>query len=209
MSASLRIGNDVSNVRKTIANAFNEHFVGVISQLVCDTRNSVVNCSRKLMSWPVAKVCSTTQHKTPPFRFTDVTVSSVLAQLRRLKIGEATGFYNIPSRLLEGSRVIIAKHLTRIINASLQQRKVPNAWKCVRVIPLFKKGSTLNMDNYRPISVLPVISKVLERELRKELTEYLREHNILSPYQYGFRKLHSAEFATLAFADTIDLMHKS
>ena len=59
------------------------------------------------------------------------------------------------------------------------------------------------MDNYRPISVLPVISKLLEREVHKQLTEYLREYKILSPYQYGFRKLHSTEFATLAFADMI------
>ncbi len=59
------------------------------------------------------------------------------------------------------------------------------------------------MDNYRPISVLPVISKLLEREVHNQLIKYLREHKILSPYQYGFRKLHSTEFATLAFADTI------
>ena len=47
------------------------------------------------------------------------------------------------------------------------------------------------------------ISKLLEREVYKQLTEYLREHKILSPYQYEFRKSHSTEFATLAFADTI------
>jgi hypothetical protein len=61
--------------------------------------------------------------------------------------------------LLKDSAVIIAKHLARIINASLQQEKVPSAWKNARVIPLLKKGSASNMDNYSPISVLPVISK--------------------------------------------------
>ena len=122
-----------------------------------------------------------------------------------MKVGKASGLDNIPVRLLKDSAVIIAKHLARIINASLQQGKVPSAWKCAGVIPLFKKGSALNMDNYRPISVLPVISKLLEREVHNQLTKYLREHKILSPYQYGFRKLHStdSEFATLAFADTI------
>ena len=204
MSTSMKIGNDISNDRKIIANAFNDHFAGAISRLVCDTGNSVINTGRNLMSRAAAIVRANTQEEIrPPFHFNEVTVSSVLAQLRRLKVGKASGLDNIPVRLLKDSAIIIAKHLARIINASLQQGKVPSAWKCARVIPLFKKGSALNMDNYRPISVLPVISKPLEREVHNQLTKYLREHKILSPYQYGFRKLHSTEFATLAFADTI------
>ena len=200
MSTSLKIGNDVSSDGKTIA--FNDHFVGVMRRLICDTGNSVVNTGRNLMS--AAIVRTITQHENrPTFRFKEIKLSSVFGQLRGLKIGKATGLDNIPARLLKDSAAVVAKPLTRIINASLQQGKLPCAWKCARVIPLLKKGNALNMDNYRPISVLPVISKLLEREVHKQLTGYLREYKILSPYQYGFRKLHSTEFATLAFADTI------
>ena len=59
------------------------------------------------------------------------------------------------------------------------------------------------MDNYRPISILPVISKVLERAVHKRLYHNLQLHKILSPYQYGFRKNNSTEFAALSFAETI------
>ena len=60
------------------------------------------------------------------------------------------------------------------------------------------------MDNYRPISILPTVSKLLERALHVQLYDYyLQEHNILSPYQCGFRKQHSTEFAALFSADTI------
>ena len=59
------------------------------------------------------------------------------------------------------------------------------------------------MDNYRPISLLPVLSKVLERAVHFQLYNYLQQHKILSPYQCGFRKRHSTEFAALSFSDNI------
>ena len=59
------------------------------------------------------------------------------------------------------------------------------------------------MDNYRPISVLPVASKILERIVHCQLYQYLNTHHLFSPYQHGFRKKHSTESATLTFTDTI------
>ena len=59
------------------------------------------------------------------------------------------------------------------------------------------------MDNYRPISIIPTVSKLLERAVHHQLYQYLLEHNILSPFQCGFRKCHSTEFAALSLADTI------
>lgn len=92
---------------------------------------------------------------------------------------------------------------TIIINASLQQGRVPDDWKSARVIPLFKKGKTEDLDNYRPISILPTVSKLLEKDVQRKVGDYLREHNILTPFQCGFRKHHSTEFAALSLADTI------
>ena len=80
---------------------------------------------------------------------------------------------------------------------------MPTEWKSARVIPLFKKGKKDDMDDYRPISILPMVSKVLERVVHIQLVKYLLDHKILSPYQCGFRKCHSTEFAALSFADTI------
>ena len=117
MSTSLKIGNGVSSDRKTTANAFNDHFVGVMRRLICDTGNSVTNTGRNLMS--AAKVRTITQHENrPPFRFKEIKLSSVLGQLCRLKIGKATGLDNIPARLFKDSAAVVAKTLTRIINAS-------------------------------------------------------------------------------------------
>ena len=84
-----------------------------------------------------------------------------------------------------------------VVFTSLRTAQVPSDWKSARVIPLFKKGKADEMDNYRPISILPVLSKVLERAVHIQLYKYLQQNKILSPYQCGFRKCHSTEFASL------------
>ena len=89
------------------------------------------------------------------------------------------------------------------LKASLSQGLVPTDWKAARVLPLFKKGKTDDLDNYRPISIFPAVSKVMERAAHLQLCSHLSEHKILSPYQFGFRKAHSTEFATISLTDTI------
>ena len=100
----------------------------------------------------------------PDFEFKDVSEDFVRSQLRNLKSGKAVGLSdNIPARLLIDAADIVAKPLTQIINFSLQSGTVPKNWKAARVVPLFKKGKAEEMDNYRPISILPTVSKILER----------------------------------------------
>ena len=85
----------------------------------------------------------------------------------------------------------------------LRQGQVPAEWKAARAVSLFKSGKVVGMDNYRPISILPVLSKVLQRAVHKQIYYYLQLHKILSPNQYGFRKNNSTEFTALSFAETI------
>ena len=97
----------------------------------------------------------------------------------------------------------LAMNSKRCINASLRQSKVLDAWKAAQVIPLFKKGKVEDVNNYRPISILSAASKLLEKAVHVQLCAFLCENKILSPYQYGFLKLHSTESPALPFADTI------
>ena len=87
---------------------------------------------------------------------------------------------------------------------SLDQGVVPEDFKLIaKVIPVFKKGKPEDMDNYRPISVLPVISKILERVVQEQLYKYLTMNQLLSPYQCGFRKCHSTETAAISLIQTL------
>ena len=81
--------------------------------------------------------------------------------------------------------------MTYIINQSITLSTFSHEWKIARVIPPFKNGKRSLPGNYRSISVLPAISKVMERILYNQLYEYLTANNVLSEYQFGFRKFHS------------------
>ena len=72
-----------------------------------------------------------------------------------------------------------------------------------RVVPLYKSGGQESMDNYRPISILPVMSKIMQKAVNFQLQRYLQRFDLLSPFQTGFRQHHSTESAVIYFTDEI------
>ena len=90
-------------------------------------------------------------------------VSFTNSYKRQLKVSKATGLDDVPSRLLEDSALTIREFLTHIVNLSITCQRIPHGWKHAKVIPLYKEGARDNIDNYRPISILAVVSKILER----------------------------------------------
>ena len=91
--------------------------------------------------------------------------------------------------------------LTHVINQSLCNGIFPDRLKIARVVPLLKKGDQHILDNYRPISLLPVVSKVFQKVVFYQFYQYVADNNITFTSQYGFRKLHSTELASLELAD--------
>ena len=79
----------------------------------------------------------------------------------------------------------------------------PDSFKISKITPLFKKGDVSLLSNYRPISLLPTISKIFERILYNQLYEYFNSNNLLAEQQYGFRTNHSTEYAAVKLVDTI------
>ena len=86
---------------------------------------------------------------------------------------------------------------------TIQKNVIPAEWKKAKVTPLHKSGTKDDPRNYRPISVLPVVSKVLESLINKQLSSYFDEHNLLCKSQSGVRRRHSTETAVTYFADEI------
>ncbi len=84
-------------------------------------------------------------------------------------------------------------YLTFIINTSLTTGVFPQAWKHALVIPLLKKGDQESVNNYRQISLLHTLSKIVEKIVSKQLLDFLLKHNILSNSQHGFTPNLSAE----------------
>ena len=196
VASSIKVNGKIITENKTIAENFNDYFVGTVKRLVSLMGCSALSTSaRKYFFLP----CGSTEN----FKFANVSEELTLNQLRGLKNGKAVGLDQMPVRLLKDSASVIAKPLTTIINLSLAKGKVPDKWKAARVIPLFKKGKIENLDNYRPISVLSTASKILERAVHCQLYEYLNKHKLLNPFQCGFRRNHSTETAAISFTDSI------
>uniref|UniRef100_A0A8C6SXY0 Reverse transcriptase domain-containing protein n=1 Tax=Neogobius melanostomus TaxID=47308 RepID=A0A8C6SXY0_9GOBI len=89
-----------------------------------------------------------------------------------------------------------------MVNLSIKHSVVPDTWKVGVVSPIFKTGDKTDKHNYRPINILPVVSKIIEKWVVKLLTEHLnRSHNPLHPMQFGFRTHHSTEGAISVFLE--------
>ena len=113
---------------------------------------------------------------------------------------DSEGFnMNIVKKICE----IIALPLTAICNMSFAQGVFPDNMKTAKIIPLFKSGDDKVFTNYRPVSILPQFSKVLEKLFNKRLVNFMNHNDILYNGQYGFRKNHSTSLALLDFIENI------
>ena len=113
-----------------------------------------------------------------------------------------SGHDGISNKLLKVIKCNISKSLTIIINQMLTTGIFPNAFKVAKIIPIFKKGDSSLLVNYRPISLLPTISKVFERVIHDQMYEYFNNFNLLAE-QYGFRKKHSTEYTAIKLIDHV------
>ena len=103
----------------------------------------------------------------------------------------------------QGGTDCIVTPVTHIINISINTETVPAAFKEAKVIPLFKKGSTLDPGNYRPVSILSVLSKILERAAHSQLSDYLEKRGLLFENQSGFRGGYSTDSSLIGLTDFI------
>ena len=122
-------------------------------------------------------------------------------QLCDLKTNKAKGLDNISPLFLKIAAPVIAQPLCHVLNCSVQSGIFPSQWKLAKVTPLHKKGPTDCMGNFRPISILCTLSKILERHVHNHLYNYLMTENLLHPSQSGFRPNHSCETALAHMTD--------
>lgn len=119
--------------------------------------------------------------------FYPVCESEIVKIVSQLK-DSTYGLYDIPTRIFKIVISSLSSPLAIIINKSLSCGIFPDSLKSAIVIPVFKSGSESEVNNYRPISILPLLSKILEKCVSVRLVNYLNEFSILSNDQFGFRK---------------------
>ena len=116
---------------------------------------------------------------------------------------KSSGPFSIPLKLLSLIPDLIIIPLAHIINISFLTGEYPEQLKIVKVIPIHKGGSTEDLNNYRPISLLSIFDKIIEKIMHKKLYNFLERHNILYQNQFGFRKNNSTVYALTQISEMI------
>lgn len=116
---------------------------------------------------------------------------------------EAPGYDDISPKVLKHCSSIISAPMAHIINVCLKSGNFPDNLKIAKVLPIFKSGNRKDINNYRPISILPAFSKVFEKIIAHRLINYLESHKLLIDQQHGFRANHSTETAILQLVSNV------
>ncbi|XP_049764423.1 uncharacterized protein LOC126092740 [Schistocerca cancellata] len=121
------------------------------------------------------------------FSFKLVKVQDVTNILRKMKNSFSNDVYSLSSAMLKCDSVKLPELITRVVNTCILDAQFPKALKFVKVTPIHKKGSLSSSDNFRPVSIVPILSKVIEATLNNQIVKYFEENKIFTDSQFGFR----------------------
>ena len=123
--------------------------------------------------------------------FFDINIEMVEKYIKKLNASKSQGPDNLHPKLLLETFDEIKVPLTEIFRKSLQEGQVPTDWKLANIIPLHKKGSKSSPENYRPISLTSVVSKIIEKLVRDKIMGHMEGNGLFTKHQHGFRKGYS------------------
>lgn len=195
LPGSFLINDIVTSDRQEIANGFNNFFVNIGSNLAKDigSPSTRINFNDYLKS---EKTDST-------FQFDLVSPNTVGKIIDSLKNKASSGYDCISTRLMKQIKNEILEPITLIINQAIMTGIFPDKLKLAKVIPIYKKADERLLENYRPISLLPAISKIFEKVIHKQVFRYFTDHDLFFHNQYGFRTNFSTESATVELIDRL------
>ena len=181
----MKTDNETINSAPEIAEAFNNFFTSIGPNLASKLSPSDIDPESYLQPAKTA------------FSLRALSVTTVCELLSQLDEKKAMGLDGVPCKLLKLASSVIGPSLTEIFNSCVDAETFPHEWKIAKVTaPIFKKGSK-SVNNYRPISVLPIALKLFEKIVYQQLYDYLDKNEFLNIYQFGFRSLHSTMTALL------------
>ena len=183
--------------KKKISNSFNDFFTNIGPTLADKIKSGDIEHMHYL------------KNPTNKSMFLEPTYGhEIRTTINNLK-NSAAGFDGYNLKVINAILNVILSPIVHIVNVSFLTGVVPIELKTAKVIPLFKSEDPHQLTNYRPISILPVLSKTLEKLFHKRLYKFLSINNILYQYQFGFRENHSTELALVTLNHNISTSFNS
>ena len=199
------IENDiVYTENQVIAEKLNNYFTDVIDNLNIDDiiSRDIDSIVKRYESHPsIIKIKQNVTIKSK-FKFDNVTTDNIKDEISKLNSKKASISNDIPANILKENMDIVCYPLTNIYNNCINCQNYPISLKIADVTPVYKpneKNEKVFNKNYRPVSLIPVISKVFEKSMFNEINQYI--NNYLSPYLFGLRKGHSTEQCLLTMIE--------
>ena len=176
-----------------IADAQNNYFLQKISTIRENLPPAVTDPLGKLRKLMKGRKCS--------FSFRAVHPDEVDEVMSALSNSSSFGLDEIDTYIIKLIKLDILPAVTHIINLSLVARVFPTIWKKSKIIPLHKKDDQLNPKNYRPVAIIPIFSKILERVVFNQIIEYLAANKLIHPNHHAYRSEHNTTTALIQLYD--------
>ena len=201
---------------KQVASHINHFFTEVGKPVNCEPiDNSLGTSSAKIKKGPSTGTVPDTdtgENNTDNTDFRNLIQTFVLGKLGLLEVrkliaavnvSKSSGLTNMSSRLVKDGLLALLPQITHLFNFSLNNAIFPTVWKHALVIPIPKTGDLTKVNNYRPISLLPLPGKILEKLVHTQLTNHLEENGFISDSQFGFRRQRSTTHAITHFLNQV------
>lgn len=193
----INVNGSITKEPSTVCNIFNNFFSNIVdSQIIPNIvhKKKMQNVTNKLL---VNTIFSKQLHFEP---VDTIKIDSIISSFQNKF---SSGIDEVPIIVLKKARKYIVTPLAHLINSSLISGIFPNQLKIAKIVPIYKKGSVTQPESYRPVSLLTSTSKIYERVVYEQLTNYLELNNILDGQQHGFRQGKSSITAMIDFIQNI------
>ncbi len=176
-----------------IARGFNQYFSSVVDTLLNDLPSTNRHFTEYLPSLDI-----------PKMKFETIEPIELVAHANELHSKSSFGHDGCSNKILKAIIVTIAEPLSVLFNDCIANNYFPDFYKIAKVKPLLKSGDSKSFSNYRPISLLPTLSKLLEKVVLKQSESHLNKYDLTYPHQYGFRKGHQTSYSVLRLSNLIN-----
>ncbi len=194
---TLQLNNKLTSDPMEVAEAFNYAVVNVASKYI-DHSSLIAPDLNKLKQFVDSR-----KIQGDKFNIPFITKKFVIETINSMSTTKATGLDQISVRILKICVNEIADSLADLINKSIETSTFPELWKIARVNPIHKSGLKTSEENYRPISILPIISKICERHIHLNLMSWLQQYHLLLNNQSAYIKNHSCVTTLIDIIDTL------
>ena len=190
--SQIKVDNKLITSAKKIAEYMNDFFIQKVYK---------IQSAMKSASFSVTKVRDIMQNKTCQLQLRHVNVDKIKKILKNLSSSRSTGMDELDNFSLKLAVDYVAYPIHHIVCLSIIQSKFPRFWKVSKVLPLHKKGDKLEQKNYRPVTIVSPVSKILEKVVYEQIYNYFTRNNLFHPNLHGFRGNRSTQTALLQMYD--------